>query len=115
MDSGDSVGRCGRARNEGEPCRLDPEGDDCAFGYACMPNANGADVCTSLWVEVGQMCRNSGSVSGLVCIDGHCDILDTATQEGVCVPSDQLGDPCYVGSCAPGLECTETGCQPAPL
>ena len=45
---------------------------------------------------------------------GYCDVISSSNQQGICVPADELGDDCYVGSCAPGLECTEAGCQPEP-
>lgn len=108
-------GRCGRAHDEGEPCSGSAFENDCAFSLDCRPNPQGLAVCTSVWVPVGEMCRNTGSNGGIVCIDGICAIEDAATQEGVCVPSHRLGEACYLGSCAPGLECTaEAGCQPTP-
>jgi hypothetical protein len=47
-----------------------------------------------------------------VCIDGYCDVVSSSNQQGVCVAASQLGDECYSGECAPGLECTGAGCQP---
>jgi hypothetical protein len=65
-----------------------------------------------VWAPVGALCRNTGGNGGIVCIDGYCDVISSANQQGVCVASAQLGEECYGGSCAPGLECTEAGCQP---
>jgi hypothetical protein len=112
---GEGSGHCGPGRAEGEPCRRDVTFEsDCAFPLDCR-SANGGELtCTNAWVEVGERCRNTGSAGGVVCIDGTCDIKaeDRATQEGICVPLGQAGDPCYVGSCLPGLDCTANGCQP---
>lgn len=105
-------GHCGRARGEGEPCQGTPFDNDCAFSFDCRANAQSQLVCTNVWVPVGELCRNTGSNGGIVCIDGYCDVISSANQQGVCVAAAQLGEECYSGSCAPGLECTEAGCQP---
>lgn len=105
-------GHCGRPRAEDEACSGTPAENDCAFSFDCRADAQGQLACTSVWAPIGALCRNTGSDGGIVCIDGYCDVISSDNQEGVCVAADQLGDECRVGSCAPGLECTETGCQP---
>ena len=105
-------GHCGSARREGEACRGTPFDNDCAFSFDCRANAQSQLVCTSVWAPVGALCRNTGANGGIVCIDGYCDVISSANQQGVCVPADELGEECYSSSCAPGLECTEAGCQP---
>lgn len=114
-EPGSAGGHCGRGHAEGEACGGTALDDDCAFSFACRPGPSGQRVCTSVWAPVGEHCSNTGGSGGIVCIDGNCDILDRVTQAGVCVPPDQLGEDCYVGSCAPGLECTQAGCQPQPF
>jgi hypothetical protein len=108
-------GHCGRPRAEGETCSGTPFDNDCAFSFDCRANAQSQLVCTSVWVPVGALCRNTGSNGGIVCIDGYCDVISSTNQEGVCVAAHQLGEQCYVGGCAPGLDCTEAGCQPESL
>jgi hypothetical protein len=105
-------GHCGRPRAEGEACNGTPVENDCAFSFDCRADAQGQLACTSVWAPLGAPCRNTGANGGIVCIDGNCDVVSSANQQGVCVAPDQLGDECYVGSCAPGLECTQAGCQP---
>lgn len=105
-------GHCGRARNEGEPCSGTPGENDCAFSFDCRANEQKQLVCTSVWAPVGALCRNTGGNGGIVCIDGYCDVISSANQQGVCVAAAQLGEECYSGSCAPGLDCTAAGCQP---
>jgi hypothetical protein len=110
-----SNGHCGRPRAEGESCGGTSAENDCAYSFDCRANAQGQTVCTSVWAPIGALCRNTGANGGIVCIDGNCDVVSSASQEGVCVAADQLGEECYLGSCAPGLECTAAGCQPEPL
>lgn len=105
-------GHCGRPRAEGEACSGTPFENDCAFSLDCRADAQGQLACTSVWAPTGALCRNTGAKGGIVCIDGYCDVVSSANQEGVCAPAHQLGDECYLGSCAPGLECTEAGCEP---
>jgi hypothetical protein len=105
-------GHCGRPRAEGEACSGTPFDNDCAFSLDCRADAQGQLACTSVWAPIGALCRNTGANGGIVCIDGYCDVVSSSNQEGVCVAANQLGDECHVGSCAPGLECTEAGCQP---
>jgi hypothetical protein len=84
--------------------------DDCTWAAACRDS-----VCTDVWVPEGATCRNTGSNGGLTCIESRCEILDSMTQEGVCVPLPGVGEDCTSGSCAPDLECTTEGCQPLPF
>jgi hypothetical protein len=105
-------GHCGRPRAEGEACSGMAAENDCAFSFDCRADAQSRLVCTSVWAPIGALCRNTGGNGGIVCIDGYCDVVSSANQQGVCVAANQLGDKCHVGSCAPGLECTEAGCQP---
>lgn len=112
IDPGETSGHCGRGRGEGEPCRQGADGDDCAFALSCRPGADGALVCTSVWVKLGEQCRNLGANQGLACLNSNCDVRDGETQEGVCVAFDQLGEPCTGDdSCAPGLKCGSAGCE----
>jgi hypothetical protein len=109
------TGHCGRPRAEGETCSGNAFDNDCAFSFDCRANAQRQLVCTSVWAPVGALCRNTGANGGIVCIDGYCDVVSSSNQEGVCVAAHQEGEQCFVGSCAPGLDCTEAGCQPEPF
>ena len=111
-DPSGANGHCGRPRVEGEACSGTPVENDCAFSFDCRPDAQSQLTCTSVWAPPGALCRNTGGNGGIVCIDGYCDVVSSSNQQGVCVAANQLGDECYSGSCAPGLECTEAGCQP---
>jgi hypothetical protein len=105
-------GHCGRPRAEGESCGGNSLENDCAFSFDCRADTQGRVACTSVWAPIGALCRNTGVNGGIVCIDGYCDVVSSSNQQGVCVAAHQLGDECFVGSCAPGLECSEAGCQP---
>jgi hypothetical protein len=113
LENGVTSGICGPGRGAGEVCRLGPANEqDCSPTTDCRPRSDGVPVCTDVWVKAGELCRNTGSKGGIVCIEGFCDIRNATTQEGVCVPLLGPGEMCFLNNCAAGLDCTTNGCQP---
>jgi hypothetical protein len=74
----------------------------CGMNADCLPAA----ACTAAVCQDGQCVVTGPAAPGTPCgsdVDGECTNPDTCDGQGICQSNDEVGTPCFGGTCAGGL------------